>query len=128
MKAKDTRPTQEIEEVTMSVLLSALYFFLSTVIVIKSNNQYRLVVIHGKHLLVDVTYSTLRGARIAFQRLFGYKRIESEENKDEWSHFYPPDEKWLEEQLKYERDVSIYDDEKREARIRTKKQASYIAA
>jgi hypothetical protein len=56
---------------------------------------YRLVVIHHGYLLTDETYKTPKGAKIAFLKFWNYKAWQ-EGVKPQWSHFYPPETKWLE--------------------------------
>ena len=79
---------------TISLLVNSIYFFLQCVFIIKAEDGYRLVALHNGKVLTDITYDSLRGARIAFSKLYGNKAWE-EDVKAQWSHFYDPDSRWL---------------------------------
>jgi hypothetical protein len=52
------------------------------------------VVNHNGKILYDKVYKTLRGAKIAFSKLFNHRGWK-EHLKAEWSIFYKPDPWWL---------------------------------
>ncbi len=81
------------EDVTVSILAGSVYYFLDFVFVLAQKERYRLVVIHNNELLTYKIYNSARGARIAFNRFYGYKACEGKVNTD-WSAFYPPAPEW----------------------------------
>ena len=83
----------------ISKLINSVYFFLDDVLVIDEKNVYRLIVYSHGEILVDKRFKTIRGARIAFFRLFKHKAW-GPETKAQWSHFYDPDEDWMEDLMK----------------------------
>ena len=83
----------------ISILINSIFYFINSVFIIRNNDAYRLVAIHKGKLLIDNPYKTLRGAKIAFARLFG-KRGWKEDLKANWSIFYKPDARWLKEKRK----------------------------
>ena len=86
-------------DVEISLLTNSIYYFLQCVFIIKEGEEFRLVVIHNNRVRTDKQFDSLRGARIAFTKL--YDELAWEENvKAQWSHFYPPDAKWLEDKVK----------------------------
>ena len=89
-------PTEHIE---MSILLNSAYYFLEHVFILCQDDSYRLVVLHHNRLLLDRNYRSIRGARIAFQKLFRHKAWK-EDVKSMWSHCYPPDDDWLQTKSK----------------------------
>ncbi|UCH92735.1 MAG: hypothetical protein JSV88_20900 [Candidatus Aminicenantes bacterium] len=76
------------------ILINSIFYFVSSVLIINKNGYYRLVAKHNGKLLIDKVYNTLRGAKIAFSKLFGH-RSWIEDLKAEWSLFYKPDDQWL---------------------------------
>lgn len=84
---------------TISMLINSVYFFIECVFILDFHDHYRLVALHKGKVLIDASYKTLKGARIAFAKLYGEKAW-SEEIKAQWSHFYDPDTRWLEEKTK----------------------------
>jgi hypothetical protein len=62
------------------------------------SGKYRLVVLHNNKLLYDRFYNSIRGAKIAFQKLFKSKAW-FEDVKAIWTIFYPPEKPWLVEKL-----------------------------
>lgn len=80
----------------ISILINGIFFFLECVFIeeIRESGEYRLVVSHKGRILTDRHYDSTRGARIAFSRLYK-NQVWREGVRPEWSHFYPPDNKWL---------------------------------
>jgi len=76
------------------VLINSIFYFISSVIILNINGHYRLVVKHNGKILIDKIYTTVRGAKIAFSKLFN-PRGWQEDLKAEWSVFYKPDDQWL---------------------------------
>ena len=90
----------EVNETPMiSMLINSVYYFIQCVFIMKTKNKYRLVVLHNGKVLYDSYYTTERGGKIAFGKLFKYKAW-SEGINAEWSHFYDPDKDWLKETCK----------------------------
>ena len=90
----------DTREEKISLLENSIHFFLETVFLLESGDDYRLVVVNKGELVVDKFYKSTRGARIAFGRMFGLKHYK-EKCKVDWSHFYTPEKNWLEKKLNY---------------------------
>ena len=73
----------------ISLLVNSVYFFIETVFILETPDGYRLIAIHNNKLLLDNTYKTPGGAKIAFVKFFAYKAWE-EGVKTNWTAFYPP--------------------------------------
>jgi hypothetical protein len=84
------------EDITISMLINSIYYFIECVFILRTQNKYRLVVLQHSRVLLDQDYPSERGCRIAFTRLFKDKAWD-ETIKPEWSRFYDPDKEWLEE-------------------------------
>jgi hypothetical protein len=82
------------EKTMISSLINSIYYFIDFVYILRSKDKYRLVALQHRRVLFDKYYPTVKGSRIAFQKLFKDKAW-SEEVKAEWSHFYVPDKHWL---------------------------------
>lgn len=78
----------------ISMLTNAYKYFLEHVFIIAYEKSYRLLIIHKWQLVEDRDYKTLRGAKIAFTRLFGDQRWK-EYDEPEWSRFYNPGEQYF---------------------------------
>jgi hypothetical protein len=87
------------KQTKICILVNAVYYFLESVFIVISEDHCRLVVIHNKKLIVDQCYETLRGAKIAFYRMYKDKGCVTAMS-NEWSANYHPDSKWLEKRLK----------------------------
>jgi hypothetical protein len=87
-----------VNQPLVSTLVNSVLYFLDSAVIIREANDYRLVVLHNKQVLADQGYETLRGAKIAFSKLFQYKAFLN--SKAEWSHLYPPEQKWLDDKLR----------------------------
>lgn len=83
----------------MSLLINSVYYFIECVFILSLPHRYRLVVLHNGRVLTDACYETLRGAKIAFSKLYGHKAW-TDGVKAQWSHFYDPDAQWLDEKIK----------------------------
>ena len=89
------------QKVFISRLLNSVFYYIGTCFILKLNTTdeaYRLLAIHGKKVLADRNYPTLRGARIAFSKQFKNDAWR-DDVVSEWSHFYPPDREWIEKML-----------------------------
>ena len=87
------------EKTVISRLINSIYYFIDCVFILKIKDKYRLVVRHNGVVLCDNYYTTERGGKIAFDKLFKDKAW-SEDIQAQWSHFYDPDNDWLEEKCK----------------------------
>jgi len=94
------------ERPCISFLLNAYHYFFDCVFILKDDLCFRLVVNHRGQVLTDRYYRTLRGARAAFVRLYGDKAWEKG-IKNLWSHFYPPDSRWLRKKISGSRPCPI---------------------
>ena len=79
----------------VSILINSSHYLLCRVFIVEDKRQFRLIVFSQGKLLTDMTYKTVKGARIAFLKLWAYKKVIESVNP-KWSHFYPPDKYWLE--------------------------------
>lgn len=76
------------------VLINSAFYFINWVFIVKRNVSYRLIVNHNGKLLMDKDYRTLRGAKIAFSKLFKHRNWEKNV-KAEWSRLFEPESQWL---------------------------------
>jgi len=82
-----------------SLTNSTLYFLENVFIIVGGNgNRYRLIVCHHNEVLADESYESLRGAKIAFSKLFQYKVLLN--LQPNWSHLYLPEKAWLDKMSK----------------------------
>ena len=84
------------EETSISMLINSICYFIECAFILRSKNNYRLVVLQHSRVLLDMNYPTNRGCRIAFGKIFK-DRAWDERVTPSWSHFYNPDKDWLEE-------------------------------
>lgn len=78
-----------------TLINSACYFISDVYIVEKDHKGYfRLCAAHQGKTLIHKEFETLRGAKIAFAKLFKH-RCGKQDIRSHWSHFYEPDLKWL---------------------------------
>ncbi len=87
------------EKIYISNCINSVYYFLQCVLIVKKNDCYCLFVRHNGNVLVNKDYETLKGAKIAFHKLFNKKAWKTD-IKAKWSHFYDPESQWLEEKTK----------------------------
>ncbi len=92
------RKVKKKNRVYISVLKNSALYFIDSVLLIAVKGKYRLVVIHDKTVLWNKVYHTIRGARIAYQKVFKKKSFQ-ERIKADWCPFYPPEPDWLKEKL-----------------------------
>lgn len=78
----------------ISVLVNSVKYFLEHAFIIDYDDYYRLLVIHRWKLLTDRCYKTLKGARVAFIKMYS-SRSWKDEDIPEWSHFYNPGIEYL---------------------------------
>lgn len=81
---------------SVAVLLNSVYYFLQHVFIIIGEDGYRLVVLHNNRILTDSHYDTMRGAKIAFYKMYNRKAWKMGIRAN-WSRSYNPDRNWLEE-------------------------------
>jgi len=79
------------QKIEISMLLNAIHYFLDCVFIIHSHRQYRLLVFLSDNILVDQQYTSLKGAKIAFQKFFGHQAC-LESIKARWDEYIP--ESW----------------------------------
>jgi hypothetical protein len=82
----------------ISVLINKIFYFIETVFIMIVENGYRLIVIHRGQVLTDEIYKTFEEAKRAFLSEYNHKAWKNGV-KPNWSHFYPPDAKWLHKNL-----------------------------
>lgn len=85
-----------VSKTPITLLNNSIHYFLSWVLIVHEPGNYRLMVVHNKKLLMDEIYPTIRGAKIAFSKI--YKRFAyCQSVKPVWSPVYSPYQHWLEE-------------------------------
>ncbi len=75
-------------------LINSIFYFVGNVTITDNNGIYRLLAKHNGRTLIDKDFRTLRGAKIAFSKLFGC-RSWRDDVKAEWSTFYIKDKDWV---------------------------------
>jgi hypothetical protein len=75
-------------------LINSAFYFINWVFIVRGDMSYRLIVNHNGKLLMDKDYRTLRGAKIAFSRLFKHRNW-GKNVKAKWSRFFEPEDQWL---------------------------------
>ena len=95
----DTALSDIKEKIKISTLVTSIYYSLDFVFIIFDGSNFHLVVIHKDQLLTYSTYDSVKGAKIAFSRLYSYK-VWNDGIKPDWSSFYNPTPDWLNEQWK----------------------------
>jgi hypothetical protein len=70
------------------LLINPAYYFLECVYILFKKGYYRLIVLHNGRVLTYRNYRTLRGAKIAFQKIYKHKAWK-EGVKANWTHPYP---------------------------------------
>lgn len=83
--AAGTIPTDDSR---LFILINPAYYFLECVYILYKKGYYRLVVLHNSRVLTDRNYRTLRGAKIAFQKIYKNKAWK-EGVKANWILSYP---------------------------------------
>jgi hypothetical protein len=78
----------------ISVLINRILYFIETVFIMTDNDGYRLIVIHRGIPWTNEIYETFEEAKGAFLNQYNHKTWKNG-IKPDWSHFYPPDTKWL---------------------------------
>jgi hypothetical protein len=90
----DKKAVSPVLETNIAVLLNSVYYFLQHVFIIVREDDYRLVVLHNNRILTDSHYETLRGAKIAFYKMYSQKAWKMDVRAN-WSPIYNPDSDWL---------------------------------
>lgn len=70
------------------ILINPAYYFLECVYILYNKGYYLLVVLHNSRVLTYRNYRTLRGAKIAFQKIYRNKAWK-EGVKANWIYPYP---------------------------------------
>jgi len=100
----------ENEEAKVSILVNAVYYFLENVFIVIGEDHCRLVIIQNHKLIIDQCYDSLRGAKIAFYRMYKNKCC-VKGLKTEWSITYSPDSEWLSERLNKVKPQPLFQDQ-----------------
>ncbi|MCP5104732.1 MAG: hypothetical protein GY950_15210, partial [bacterium] len=59
------------DPVKISLLINSIYYFIESVFIMELREGYRLLVLHRGRVLADEIYKTVKGARIAFVKMYG---------------------------------------------------------
>jgi hypothetical protein len=86
------------EKRKISSLINSPYYFLKYVFIVFEEEGYRLFVKDVYEIKRNKIYKTFKGAKLAFLKSFSYL-AQNEKTRPDWSHFYPPDTKWLDKIL-----------------------------
>lgn len=84
----DTADTFRSSDNGLLLLINPAYYFLECVYILFKKDYYRLIVLHNGRVLTYRNYRTLRGAKIAFQKIYKNKAWK-EGVKANWAHPYP---------------------------------------
>jgi len=84
----DTVDTLRCSENGLLLLINPAYYFLECVYILCKKGYYQLIVLHNNRVLTDKNYRTLRGAKIAFQKIYSNKAWK-EGVKADWTHPSP---------------------------------------
>ncbi|MGD2091395.1 MAG: hypothetical protein PVH61_34780 [Candidatus Aminicenantes bacterium] len=85
------------QEIKISMLLNAIHYFLDCVFIIHSHKKYRLLVFMSDTILLDQQYTSLKGAKIAFQKFYGHQAC-LEGIKARWDE-YMPESWWIKKKM-----------------------------
>ena len=66
------------DKVEISRLINSIYYFIEYVFILKKGSVYRLFALHNRRVLIDKTYQTMRGAKIAFGKTYRNEGIKAE--------------------------------------------------
>jgi hypothetical protein len=96
MSIKKTDGKKIVEKVKIIRLKNSHMFSIRDVFVILHEDGFRLIALDDNSVYQDQIYNTLRGAKIAFSRIFKHKKIDSGEIfKTDWTDPYPVECSWL---------------------------------
>ncbi len=95
-----TDDREKLEILMISRLINSIHYLIDCVFIGVLKNKFRLVVLQHQEVLYDQYFSSFEKCQMAFDKIFIYKAW-SEKTKANWSHFYPPDQDWLEEKQSY---------------------------
>lgn len=90
-------PGKRNQGIEISMLLNAIHYFLDCVFIIHSHRQYRLLVFLSDNILLDQQYTSLKGAKIAFQKFYGHQAC-IEGIKARWDE-YIPESWWIKKKM-----------------------------
>lgn len=77
-------------------LINSILYGIEVSFIMILEDGYRLIAIQKNHVLIDQTYKTERGAKIAFTKFTSNdKMTETIEIKPAWSAAYSPDHNWI---------------------------------
>lgn len=86
------------EQHNIQRLKNSIHYGLESAFIMFTDEVHRLIVVNAGRVLIDESYRTLRGAKIAFAKYFRTdKMTEAITIKADWSHTYPVDTTWLEQ-------------------------------
>jgi hypothetical protein len=84
----DAVGTIRLDDTRLLLLINPAYYFLECVYILYKQGYYRLIVLHNSRVLTYKNYRTLRGAKIAFQKIYKNKAWK-EGVKARWIPPYP---------------------------------------
>jgi hypothetical protein len=94
--------TLYVKRITRLSNSNHFYFHIAIIIEEEKEKCYRLITIRNGELIDNITYETLRGARIAFTRMHMLGTFNDEIVKPIWSEFYRPETNWIKTRIESE--------------------------
>lgn len=94
--------TATFSDKKISSLVNSIFYFLNYVIIVQETQGFRLIAIHGNKKKMDQVYPTLRGAKIAFSKMFKINKVNKRRGEDKslWTPFYHPESLFIDGLLK----------------------------
>jgi hypothetical protein len=80
-------------------LINSYHYCLRLVFIVFEGESCRLVVYRKDEIVIDQSYKTVKGAKIAFLKFFSFM-AHNEKIMPKWTHIYTPEKNWLEQRLK----------------------------
>ena len=96
-QAENSAGWDQEQETMISMLLNAIHYYLDCALVIHSARQFRLLVFHLDRVLLDKQYTTLKGAKIAFHKIYRHQAC-VDGVKARWDE-YVPEGSWIEKKM-----------------------------
>ena len=98
------KPKESSAPETITLLSNSAHYFLESVFIVVYPDCCRLVVYLKGKRLTDKSYDSMKGARIAFARIYRDNAF-SNDVFPEWTHYYNPQRIGLQERWTAERDL-----------------------
>ena len=90
-------PCHQGQDTMISMLLNAIHYYLDCVMILHLGYQFRLLVFHRSSVLLDRQYTSLKGAKIAFHKIYRHQAC-IDSVKARWDE-YVPECSWIEKKM-----------------------------